>query len=131
MVLLGERHDLFEELEIDNGRGRIVRKIDESNPWTWQRLPVHPLEIIEKIAVRPQLDPSHFSACDDEAVHVNGIGRRGREHDIAGANHRQGQMRKPFLGADRHNRFGLGIEVHIVVAPIPCGDRVAQLGNAS
>ena len=115
----------------DHGRGRIVRKIDDQNLRPWKRLPIDPLKIIEKIAVLPQLDASDFSACDDETVHVNGIGRRWRQHDIAGADHRQGQMRQPFFGADRDDGFGLRIEVDIVVPLVPSGDRMAQLGNAS
>ena len=37
-------------------------------------------------------------------------------------------MRDPFLRTERHDRFGLGIEVHIVAPLIPVADRLAQAG---
>ncbi len=97
VVLLGERHNFFEELEVHNGRRRIVRKIDDQDLGAWKGLPVQSHEIVEKIAVLPQLDAPDFSARDNEAVHVDGIGRRRGQDHIARADHGQSQVSEPFF----------------------------------
>src|SRR4029079_6577406 len=82
VVFLCKGYDFFEELQIHNRRRWVVRKVNNQNLRPWKGLPVDTLKIIEEMAVLPQLNASNFSAGNDKAVHMNGVGRRGRQHDI-------------------------------------------------
>lgn len=62
---------------------------------------------------------------------MNGIRRRRREHDIARPDGGQRQVRDPFLRTDRDDRLGLGIQVHIIVALVPTGNRMTQFRDAA
>ena len=57
---------------------------------------------------------------------MNGIAGIGRHEDIARRGHGLGQVGQPFLGAQRDNGFGLGIDVHIEAALVIARHRLAQ-----
>ena len=131
IVLFGKCDDFLKELEIDYRSRGIVREIDDQNTRTRQGLAIDPQQIVEEIAVLTQLNPAHFAARNNETVHVDGIGRRRRKHDITRPDRGQCQVREPFFRADRDNRLGLGIQIHIIIALVPAGNRMAQFGDAA
>jgi hypothetical protein len=97
IVFLGKRHDLLEKAKISHrGRG-IVREIDNQNLGPRERLPIDTGEIFKKIAVLAKLYATDFPAGNDEAVHMDRIGRR-RSHDhVAGTDDGQSEVREAFL----------------------------------
>jgi hypothetical protein len=52
------------------------------------------------------------------------------EHRVAAVERREHQVREPFLGADRDDRFLVHVEVHVPAALVPLRDGAAQARNA-
>src|SRR5207344_2210102 len=100
-MFFGKGDDLLKKPEIRHSGGRIVRKIDDQDLWSREGLAIDPLQIVEEVTVRTQLDSTDFSPRNNETVHMNGIGRRRRQHDITGPDQSERQMRQPFFGTDR------------------------------
>ena len=73
----------------------------------------------------------HLRAGNHATVLMDRIGRRRREHDIALIEHREREMRDTFLGADRDDRLGVGIEFDAVAALVPVADRQPELIDAA
>ena len=129
VVLLGECHDLFKKLQVHNRGGRIMRKVDDQDPGTRKCLAIDPHQVFEEITLGAQCNSTHLSPRNDHAIHVNGIGRRGRQHHIAGTHHGQREMRNSFLRPDGDNRLSLRVQVHIVAALVAAGNRMTEFGD--
>ncbi len=102
---------------------------DNQNLGPRERLPIDTGEIFKKIAVLAKLDAADFPAGNDETVHMNRIGRR-RSHDhVAGTDDGQSEVREAFLRSDRDDRFGLRVEIDIIVSLVPPANGVPKLGD--
>ena len=67
-----------------------------------------------------------IGAGDNAAIGVDGIGRIRDQHGIARSESRQRQMRQSFLRANGNNSLPFGVEVHVITAPVPVRDSLAQ-----
>ena len=116
--------------KIDDGRGRIVWKVDDENARPRESLSIDPHQIIKKVAVLTKLNPTDFAACDDKAIHVNRVCRRGRQYHISRSDHRERQMGDALFGSDRDDGLTLRIQIDFVVPFVPRCDGVTKLGDA-
>ena len=62
---------------------------------------------------------------------MNRISRCWHQNRVAGAGDRHSQVGNAFFRTNRCNRFGIRVQVDIVVALVPVGDSEAQFVNAS
>src|SRR6266576_6466535 len=85
----------------------------------------------EKRFTGSQRNATQIAAGKNHGVLVNRISRARAKNDIARINSRPGKMGYAFLGANRNDRLGIGIEVDLVALLVPVADRHAQLINAA
>src|SRR5213593_3291029 len=83
VVFLREGHHLLEERQVHDGRGRIVREVEDQHLGTWQRAAIGLHQVLEEIAVLAQRDPPHHTARDDDAVRMDRIGGRGGQDHLS------------------------------------------------
>ena len=83
VMFFSKGDDLLKKPEVHHSGGGIMRKIDDQNLRPRKGLSIDPLQVVEKVTVRTQLNPSDFSPGNNETVHMNGIGRRRRQNDVA------------------------------------------------
>ena len=62
---------------------------------------------------------------------MNRIGGIGYQHRIAPFDRGQCQMCQPFLGSDRDDGLGLGVEIDVVTTLVPVTNRTSQSGYTS
>ncbi len=75
-----------------------------------------PIQAFHEVELRTNREMPDHGACDDETVGVDGVGGIGRQDDIARRGHGHGQMRQSFLGTQRDDCLGLGIDGNVEAA---------------
>ena len=124
---LGQRDDLLEEREIDDGAGRVVREVHDQALGLARRARERLFDLGVRVAARSGRDRHRLAAGDADAEAVNRITGVGRQHAVAGADDRQQQVGEAFLRAQRDDRFAVGVEALSVFARVPVADRLARL----
>ncbi|CRI67327.1 hypothetical protein THIOKS1550019 [Thiocapsa sp. KS1] len=130
-VLGGDIDDLLEEVQLDALRRRIPRKVQD------QHLGLRPgvldgaLELLEEVHIRRQSHMTHVGTGDDEPVGMDRVSRVRHQHRIPCPHGRERQMGKPFLGADRDDRFAVRIQMDIEAIAVPVTDGATQPGDAA
>ena len=95
--------DLFKERSIHHGGGRIVGVGDDQQLGTWPGLLCGRQQVFKEVSVRSNGNASQVPPGNDHRVWVYGIGGIGRKNHVPGADDRQDQMGKTFLGTDGDN----------------------------
>ena len=126
LVLFGELHHLDEEVLLHAHRGRIVREGQDEHlglgPGKTGRL----LQAGEEVLARHQGHRAQVAVGDDDRIGVDGIGRVRHQHPVPRLEDRQGQVGHALLGADGGDGLGLGIQLDLVMVPIPGRDGLAE-----
>ena len=126
VVLAGERDHPLKKVEIDALGGRIARKTQDHHLGLWEGLSDRALELVEEIDTGGHAHRADISTGNDRAIDVNRVARIGHQHGIAAIEGGKHQMRQAFLGADGHDRLGIGIEFDLISALVPVADRAPQ-----
>ncbi len=129
-VLLRERHELLVEIEIGHVRGRIRRVAHHHRDRLRDRVGDGALEDGEKLRRRIRRHRADDAAGHQESEGVDRVARVGHQHDIARRGDRLRDIGEAFLGAQRGDDLGVGVELHPEAARIISGLRAAQPGNA-
>ena len=119
----------LEELEIDALRGRIAGEPEDHHLRLRNRLAHRALDLDEEIRTRRHRDRVDVGTRDHGPVYVNRVARIGHQHRVAGIERCEHQMGQAFLGANRHDRLGIGVEGDVIAAQVPVGDGLAQARN--
>ena len=86
-------------------------------------------EIRDEVGVGTQRNVTQVAPRDDHRVGMNRVGGVGTQHHVPGAHGHQHEMGEPFLGPDRRNRFGLGIQIDAMAPLVPLTNRRTQVRN--
>ena len=129
-MLLRERHELLVEVEIGDVRGRVRRIADHHRDRLRDRVGDGALEDREKLRRRIGRHRADHAAGHQEAEGVDRIARVGHQHDVARRGDRLRDVGEAFLGAERGDDLGVGIELHAEAARVIGGLRAAQAGDA-
>ena len=130
-VFLGEVDNLLEEFQIRHLGGGVVGIADKEHLGLGPGLTHGGLKVFKKVAARADGHAAHVCAGNDGRILVDGVGRVGRKHHIAGLKNGQRKVGKAFLGAQGHNGFAVGVELHAVVAGIAITYGFAQVRNTA
>jgi hypothetical protein len=130
-ILARELDHPLHEGKIDGRGRRVVREIHH------QQLGPRPASVdrhhqrIEKILAAADRHALHLRTRDDASVLMNRVRRSRREHHVALVENRECEMRYPLLGADRDDRFRVGIKLDSVAAAVPIRNRHSQLVHSA
>ena len=130
-MLLRERDEVLVEIEARHIGGRIGRIADHHRGRLRDRMDDRALERVEEIRRRLRRHRADRAARHQEAEGVDRIARVGHQHHVAGRGDRLRHIGEAFLGAQRGDDLGLGIELHAEAALVIGGLRAAQAGNAA
>ena len=130
VVLAGKRDHPLEKVEVDALGGRIARKAQDHHLGLGEGLSDRALELVEEVDARGHAHRADIGTGNDCTVDVDRVARVGHQHGIAAIEGGKHQMRQAFLGADGHDRLGVGIEFDRISALIPVGDRTPQARDA-
>ncbi len=129
-VAARERDHALEELEVDALRGRIAGEAEDHHLRLRERLADRALELGEEVHARRHAHRADVGAGDDRAVDVDRIARVGHQHRVAALERGEHQVREAFLRADRDDRLAVGVDLDLVAALVPVGDRATQTRDA-
>ena len=128
-MLLRERDQVAVEVEIGDARGRIRRITGDDRDRLRDRVLHGALERAEKRGIGLDRHRADGAAGHQEAEDVDRIGRIGNDDDVARRGDRLRDIGEAFLGAERGDDLGVGIELHAEAARVISGLRAAQPGN--
>ena len=131
VVLLRERHETFEEVDIDRRRRRIVRKRGHDHARPRPGVVVRLGESFEEVDPGREVHTLDFGPREDGGVDVDRIRRFGDQRHVTGLNERPHEMRQPLLRSDGVDDLGLGVEFHSVAAQVTIGDRLPKVRDAA
>ncbi len=131
VVLFRERHETFEEVDVDRRRRRIVRKRGHDHARPGPGVVVRLGESFEEIDPGREMHTLNLGPRQDGGVDVDRIRRFGNQRHVSGLNERPHEMRQPFLRPDGVDDLGLGIEFHSVAAQVAIGDRLPEVRDAA
>ena len=118
------------EIEARDAGGRICRIAGDHRDRLRDRMQQRALERREEFRIGLRRHRADHAARHQEAEGVDRIARIGHEHDIAGRGDRLRDIGEAFLGAERRDDLGVGIELHAETARVIAGLGAAQPGNA-
>src|SRR5439155_1361998 len=84
------------------------------------------LQAGEEVFARHQGHRAQVAVGDDDRVGVDGVGRVRHQHPVPRLEDGQGQVGHALLGADGGDGLGLGIQLDLVMVPIPGRDGLAE-----
>ena len=131
LVPAAKLYDLAIEIEVGDQRRRVGRVVQDKGHRLRHRMHDRALERRQERRVRYDGHGAHGAAGDDKAELVDRIGRARHQDDVAGRRDRLGQVGQALLGAQRHNRLVLGIDLDAEAARVVGGQSAPQTGNAA
>ena len=129
-MLARQRHNPLEEIQLDALRGGVAWKTQDHHLGLRDGLTDGALQFIEEIDARRHAHRANVGTRNHRAVNVDRVARVGHQHGVPAIERSQHEMRQPFLGADGHDGFGIGVDVDRIPALVPVGNGLAQAGNA-
>ena len=123
--------DLAEVIQIDAGRGGIVREGDEEHLRLHREPAIDVFQPIEEGGGIGHGEHARLAFGHEHAVLMNRIGGVGRDHDVAGTDGGEEEVRERILGADGDDGFLLGVERHAVIGLVAPRNLFAQFGDAA
>src|ERR1035437_7268158 len=130
-VVARQTDDLAEVIQIDAGRGGVVREGDEEHLRLHREPAIDVFQPIEEGGGIGHGEHARLAFGHEHAVLGNRIGGVGRDHDVAGTDGGEEEVRERILGADGDDGFLLGVERHAVIGLVAAGDLFAQSGDAA
>ena len=130
-MLLGEGDEVLVEIEARHIGGRVGRIADHHRGRLRDRVDDRAFQRVEEIRRRLRRHRAHGAARHQEAEGVDRVARIGHQHDVARRGDRLRHIGKAFLGAQRGDDLGFGIELHAEAALVIFRLRQPQLGNAA
>jgi len=130
-VFFGKLDDPLEKFQIRHFRGGVVRIAEKQNLGFGPCLTHGCLEVFKKVAAMTDGHAAHICASNDRRILMDGVGRVGGKHHVAGLKNGQRKVGEAFLGTQGHNGFAVGVELHAVVAGIAITYGFAQVRNTA
>ena len=124
-------HELLVEVEIGHVGGRVRRIADHDRQRLRDRMHDRALERREEIGRRLRRHRTAHAARHQEAEGMDRVARVRHQHDVARRGDRLRHIGEAFLGAERGDDLGLGIELHAEAALVIGGLGPAQPGDAA
>ena len=131
--ILAQRNEPLEEPELHALRGRVGRKVQDQQSGSRlhaRQIVLQPFEH-RLCGAAVHRNALHLRACDHRPKNVDGIAGIRHRNCIFVIEHSKAEVRNAFLRADRNDRLGLGIEVHVISRLVPVADGSPEPRNTA
>ncbi len=135
VLLTGEVDQLLEEVEVDAGRGGVVRERADDHPRAGPGVLEHVADPVEELPVVVDVGGhghlAHRRAGEERPPDVDRVRRGGHDRRVARPEEHPHEVAEPLLGADGGDDLGVGVEIDVEAPLVEVGHRLAQLGDAA